>query len=88
MKEWTYSTSHSYQLEDGRIITMYSQLYQVGVYCCVEGFDDRVQLNLPPKEMVKQIKAIQKDKKLKNLKIGSLITVIEKDGFYYEKDNL
>lgn len=90
-KKYKYHTSHKYTIiETGQKITCMTQLYQIGVYLCVEGFSDRIQANTTPSSMVKSEKSLKKDLeqgKIKDLEFGTEITVIEEDGFWKQINN-
>jgi hypothetical protein len=83
-KKWSYHTTHSFTLGKKKI-TMASQLYQVGVYVILNNDPGR-QMNMAPADMVKTEKMLNADKaagKIKALKFGTLIEVIEDaDGLY------
>lgn len=93
-KKYKYHTSHKYTtvdvINDNRKITCVTQLYRIGVYVCVEGFTQRLQLNISPNDMVKMEKSLKKDLDkglIKDLEFGIEITVIEEDGFWKQINN-
>ena len=56
-KNVTYKKAGSWK-DKGVEITMLTQLYQVGIYCIIEGGGERAQFNFTPKEIVKLQKKI------------------------------
>jgi hypothetical protein len=85
MKKWQYHSSYNYKLDDKKV-TMASQVYQTGIYVCVEGVGPRFQISTTPNAMIKQEKQliIEQNKGIvKDLEFGMLITVVkDKEGFY------
>lgn len=85
-KKYTYHKQHSFITPEGNKISMNSELYQVGVYCIING-DPAMQSCLTPRDMQQIEKRLQKEQskgQINNLKFASPVTVVEENGLWVQ----
>jgi hypothetical protein len=86
-KTFTYHKSLSFiDLESGQKHSFATQLYQIGVYGILDN-NSSMQGNYEPKDLVKtetKLKKLQKAGVIKDLVLGTPITVAEVNGFWEE----
>ena len=81
----TYHKSHSF-VQDNNKIECITQLYQIGIYCIING-NPSAQFCMCPRDMVKlekRLKLREKKGVIANLKFGTPITVTDESGLWKE----
>lgn len=84
---WTYHVSHSYRNKDGKTVDFITQLYQIGVYCIING-DPKLQFGSTPKDIKStEMKLLKLETKgeITELRFGRKITVIKNDNGFFEE---